>query len=159
MKTNQRLMKLVSLFSLVIMLMFAVSTLTACGNKDNTKKETKTETVSKDGSKSDNSSTDIGEGKTKFTFSTTDKDGNVKTWNVSTDEKTVGDALLKVKLVSGDKSSTGLMITTVNGTKLDYNKDKAFWGFYIDGKMASDGADSTDIENGKTYSFNYTKAN
>ena len=66
-------------------------------------------------------------------FEVTDNDQNVTRWNVYTDEKTVGKALLSLKLISGSSSQYGLMVTEVDGLTADYNTDKAYWAFYIDG--------------------------
>lgn len=97
----------------------------------------------------------IGEGQTVFTFNVKDKDGAVTSFEVHTDEKTVGAALLKVELVAGDESEYGLYVKTVNGITADYDKDQSWWGFFIDGEMAATGVDGADIEEGKVYSMEY----
>jgi len=99
----------------------------------------------------------IGEGKTKFGLTVTDNNGESTDFEILTDEKTVGDALLKLGLISGEKSDYGLYIKTVNGIVADYDKDKTYWAFYIDGQYASSGADQTEIESGKTYELKIEK--
>ena len=76
-----------------------------------------------------------GEGATSFTFVVTDKDENTVTVTVNTDEETVGAALVALNLVSGSTSEYGLMVDTVNGITLDYNKDGMYWSFYINGEL------------------------
>ncbi|MCL2368227.1 MAG: DUF4430 domain-containing protein [Oscillospiraceae bacterium] len=98
----------------------------------------------------------IGQGATTFRFEVTDPAEAVTAWDVSTDETTVGAALLAVGLISGDESEWGLMVTTVNGITADWDANQAFWAFYIDGDFAMAGADATDIEPGVTYAFVYT---
>ena len=98
----------------------------------------------------------IGEGATVFKFEVTDNTGNVTAWNVSTNQKTVGAALLETELIKGDESDWGLMVSTVNGLLADYSVDLSWWAFYIDGEMAVTGVDTTDIEPGGTYAFVYT---
>ena len=71
-----------------------------------------------------------GEGATSFTFVVTDKDKNTVTVTVNTDEQTVGAALVALNLVSGSTSEYGLMVDTVNGITLDYNKDGMYWSFH-----------------------------
>ena len=84
-----------------------------------------------------------GEGATAFTFTVT----------IKTDEETVGAALVKLGLVSGSDSEYGLMVDTVNGITLDYNKDGKYWAFYINGEYATTGVDSTPVEADATYAF------
>lgn len=76
---------------------------------------------------------------------------------VNTDESTVGAALLAVELIAGDQSDYGLYVKKVNGITADYDVDKSYWAFYIDGEYAMTGVDSTDIEDGKVYKLEYAK--
>ena len=101
--------------------------------------------------------TDIGEGNTEFAFEVVLEDGTTTLYNVHTDEKTVGAALLGVNLIAGDDSEYGLDVTTVDGVTADYDKDGTYWAFYIDGEYASTGVDSTDVVPGSTYSFKVEK--
>ncbi|MBQ1211437.1 MAG: DUF4430 domain-containing protein [Clostridia bacterium] len=41
---------------------------------------------------------------------------------------------------------------------MEYNADKAYWAFYVDGEYAMTGVDSTNIEAGKVYGFTATPA-
>ena len=94
-----------------------------------------------------------------FTFEVTDLDGTKKEFEVKYDaEKTVGEALINDKLISGTESTYGLMVDTVNGIKYDYNEDGAYWAFYVNGAYASSGVDTTPIKDGEVYSFVATKA-
>lgn len=99
-----------------------------------------------------------GEGATSFTFVVTDKDENTVTVTVNTDEQTVGAALVALNLVSGSTSEYGLMVDTVNGITLDYNKDNMYWSFYINDEYAMTGVDATPVEADATYSFVATAA-
>ena len=99
-----------------------------------------------------------GEGATSFTFVVTDKDENTVTVTVNTDEETVGAALVALNMVSGSTSEYGLMVDTVNGITLDYNKDGMYWSFYINGEYAMTGVDATPVEADATYSFVATAA-
>ena len=94
-----------------------------------------------------------GTGKTSFTVSETDLDKNTVTITVKTDKDTVGAALVELNLVSGSDSEYGLMVDTVNGTTLDYNKDGKYWAFYINNEYAMTGVDSTPVEEGTAYAF------
>ena len=100
----------------------------------------------------------LGEGETTFPFSVTDLEGEEVIFEISTDEQTVGAALVEAGLIEGEVGPYGLMVSHVNGIRLDYDEDKAYWAFYIDGEYAMSGVDQTDIEAGKAYAFRATKA-
>lgn len=100
----------------------------------------------------------IGEGSTAFVLETTDSTGATTTWNVHTDETTLGAALLDAGFIEGEMGGFGLMIIYVNGERADYNEDGAYWAFLIDGEYAAEGVDATAIEQGRTYALVYTKA-
>ena len=102
--------------------------------------------------------TEIGTGETSFRFLVTRLDKTTVEYTVFTDRSTVGAALLEVGLIAGSDSEYGLMVETVDGLKLEYNADKAYWAFYVDGEDAMTGVDSTNIEAGKVYGFTATPA-
>ena len=143
--------------SLLIALIMTAVMLAGCGSADSgTASKASSQAASQSSSQAASSepaatsssaadATDVGEGSTVFAFEVTDN------------EKNVGKALLALKLINGSDSEYGLMVTEVNGLTADYNTDKAYWAFYIDGEYASAGVDSTTIEQGKTYAFVYTK--
>ena len=94
-----------------------------------------------------------------FKFQVTDLDGTKKEFEVKYDEeKTVGEALTNEGLISGEEGQYGLMVDTVDGQKYDYNKDGAYWAFYVNGAYANSGVDTTPIKDGEVYSFVATKA-
>lgn len=97
------------------------------------------------------------EGEKSFTFLVVDAEGNEKSFEITTDAATVGEALLDEKLISGEESQYGLYVKTVNGITLDYNKDGAYWSFYAGDAYATSGVDTTEIEDGQTYSFRVEK--
>ena len=45
----------------------------------------------------------------------------------------------------------------VNGIVADFDVDKTYWAFYVDGEYATSGVDTTEIETGKEYSFKVEK--
>lgn len=98
----------------------------------------------------------LGTGAKTFVTEVSVEDKTVKV-TVNTDESTVGAALLAVDLIAGDQSDYGLYVKKVNGITADYDVDKSYWAFYIDGEYAMTGVDSTDIEDGKVYKLEYTK--
>lgn len=95
----------------------------------------------------------LGEGSTVFTLTVTDLDGKETSFEIHTDKKTVGEALLELELIAGEEGQYGLYVTTVNGITLDWDKDGKYWAFYIDGEYATTSLDLTDITPGASYSL------
>ncbi|MDR0984241.1 MAG: DUF4430 domain-containing protein [Ruminococcus sp.] len=153
---------------LTILILITFTLMTGCGYFVSKAKSDTATTVmetttmpavtTKDTDSSTQSATEIGEGAKSFSFEVVGKDGTSEFYNVKTNETTVGAALLAVNLIAGDKSEYGLMVKTVNGVEADYDKDGAYWAFYINGEYATVGVDSAKVEDGKTYSFKYEKA-
>ena len=80
------------------------------------------------------------------------------TFTIKTDKKTLGEALMEHGLIDGEEGMYGLYVKKVNGMRADYDKDKRYWAFYIDGQYAMTCVDSTPIEDGKVYCFKAEKA-
>ncbi len=81
----------------------------------------------------------------------------VVTFTIKTDKDTVGAALLEHNLIAGEESQYGLYIKSVNGITADYDVDKHYWAFYVNGEYATAGVDSTQITEGVTYQLVYAK--
>ena len=94
-----------------------------------------------------------GANKTTFTVITTDLDGVESTFEIKTDAKTVGEALVEEGLIEGHDTEYGLYVDVVNGIALDWEKDGKYWAFYINGEYAMTGVDATEVEEGATYTF------
>ena len=137
MKNVMQSKTLLSVLSLVLIVAIAFS-FSACGNDSDTNNDAKVEK--------------------SFVFKVVDLDGSEKSFDIKTEAKTFGEALLAEELISGEVGDYGLMVDTVNGIKYDYNADGAYWAFYVNGEYAMSGVDSTDIVDGTTYSFVATKA-
>lgn len=147
------------LSALLCLLMIACVAVFAISCDNSEKEESKAEPPA-DGSKpaeeskpAEDGKKVVGEGKTVFNFKVVAKDKSVTLFEVHTDKKTVGEALLELKLIAGDDSEYGLYVKTVNGETLDFEKDKLYWAFYVNGKYADKGVDKTEITEGTTYSF------
>lgn len=92
-----------------------------------------------------------------FKLVVVDGNGKEASQTIETTEKTVGAALLKEGIISGEEGQYGLYVDTVNGIKADYDKDGTYWAFYIGSEYANTGVDSTDIEANQTYSLKLQK--
>ena len=99
----------------------------------------------------------LGEGKTKFSFTVVDKDGEETEFEINTDKETVGDALMELDLLAGEDGQYGLYVKTVNGITADYDVDQTYWAFYVNGEYATAGVESTKVEAGAKYSFKVEK--
>lgn len=99
----------------------------------------------------------LGQGDTQFEFSVTHKDGTQVLFEISTNETTVGAALLNTGVIAGDVEDYGLYVKTVDGETLDFNTDGMYWAFYINGEYAMSGVDTTNIIAGDSYSFKAEK--
>ena len=76
---------------------------------------------------------------------------------VKTDRDNLGDALIESGLAEGDNGAYGLYVKKVNGISADYDKDKAYWGFCIDGEALPYGVSDAEISGGESYELVYTK--
>lgn len=95
----------------------------------------------------------LGEGEVSFSLEVTYLDGETESFNISTDKKTVGEALVELDFIDGEQTDLGLYVKEVNGITVDFDKDGKYWAFYIDGEYAMTGVDATDIEAGCSYAF------
>ncbi len=100
---------------------------------------------------------ELGQGAVTFTFTVTDKDGNSTECIIHTDKAMVGEALMEHGLVQGEEGAYGLYVKTVNGITADYNVDKTYWAFYVNGEYAAAGVDKTAVTDGASYAFKVEK--
>lgn len=159
---NKNSMRKLLSFILCIVLIAAMALLaTGCSDKTETPKASEpsqTEATKDILEEVPTQVTEKGEGKTAFHFEVTDIDGKTTKFLVKTDKTIVGEALQEVGLISGEDSTYGLMVNSVNGITADYNKDKAYWAFYTNGEYATKGVDQTEIDPTATYAFVKTPA-
>lgn len=102
--------------------------------------------------------TELGEGETQFALTITDGDGEQTHVTVNTDAATVGEALEGLGLIQGEEGAYGLYVETVNGITADYDADKTYWAFYINGEYAMTGVDATEIVPGDHYELRMEQA-
>lgn len=79
-------------------------------------------------------------------------EGEEEILQITTNEETLGAALLAEGLISGSDSEWGLFVDTVNGHFADANKGK-YWVFTKSGEMVMTGVDSTPIEDGDSFEW------
>ena len=95
---------------------------------------------------------EYGEGEKSFQL-VVDHLNQVAVCTIHTDEETVGAALAALNIVAGEDSDFGLYVKTANNVTADYDTDGKYWAFYIDDEYAMTGVDSTEIQEGSTYSL------
>lgn len=88
-----------------------------------------------------------------FKFIAVMPDGTERSFDITTERKYVGQALLDEGLISGDDTQYGLFVHTVCGQTVRYETDGKFWSFYIGENMSMTGVDATEIVDGTTYVF------
>lgn len=150
-KGIKKIMKrIINSFSVAVLTLALLFSFASCGNTNSVDKKGLWEnaTYLED--------TELGKGDKTVVLEVKVEDQSV-TFTVNTDKKTVGDALVENDLIAGDESEYGLYVKKVNGMTADYDKDKSYWAFYIDGNYATTGVDQTDITDGAKYKLEYTK--
>lgn len=78
-------------------------------------------------------------------------------FTVHTDAKTVGDALIEHKLISGEEGAYGLYVKEVNGIAADYDENQSYWAFNKNGEAMMTGVDGTEFSDGEQFELTYTK--
>lgn len=155
MRMNVKNKKVTSLLLCIMLIVAMAFTVVGCSNnKQNVNNQPSIEAGTNAGTEIENV---LGEGKTKILFTVVDKDGNETNFEIHTDKDTVGDALLEHELIEGDAGDYGLYVKTVNGINADYDKDKTYWAFYINGQYATSGVDTTPVKEGENYSLKVEK--
>ncbi|MBE6944134.1 MAG: DUF4430 domain-containing protein [Ruminococcaceae bacterium] len=131
----------------IILLLICVAALFAGCNKG---------PVYVDGTAKYTEDTTLGEGSKTITVTVKDHEGKAVVFTIKTDAKTVGEALIENELIAGDEGTYGMYIKVVNGLRADYDKDRAYWGFNVNGERSMTGVDMTDLTDGGVYELVYT---
>lgn len=98
------------------------------------------------------------EGSKSVTIEIVQADGNTKTYNVKTDEEYLDKVLVAEGLIEESNIVSG-MFDTVLGETASWEKDQAYWAFYINGEYATAGICDTVVEDGVTYKLVYAISN
>ena len=83
-------------------------------------------------------------------------DQSTKIFQFQTELEYLGDLLLSEGLVVGEQGAYGLYIKEVDGEVADYAVNKAYWALFHGDNYASQGADTTGMEDGDVFSLVYT---
>ena len=95
--------------------------------------------------------TELGQGSKSFELTILDKEGVTHAYLIRTDAEMVGQALIELELIDGEEGQYGMYIKSVLGQILDYETDKMYWAFYVNGEYAMTGVDQTPIQADTAY--------
>ncbi len=90
-----------------------------------------------------------------ITFTVVHSDKSEKSFTITTDQKYLRGALEQEGLISGDDSSYGLFVMTVDSETVS-SENESWWCLYEGDEQALSGVDSVEIKDGGIYSFVYT---
>lgn len=98
------------------------------------------------------------EGSKSITIEVVGKDGRSEEYKLRTDAEYLRQAMEDADglTFSGTESEYGMMVETVNGTTADYNVDKSYWSFYVNGEYCNYGIDTQPVMDGDQFSIVYT---
>ena len=104
---------------------------------------------------------DDAEGSKNIVIEVKDSEGNVTSYEVTTDAEFLRQAMDEAEGLTydGSDSEYGMMVEVVNGEQAIYSEDNAYWAFYVNGEYGNYGIDSQHVTDGDTYSIVYEAAN
>ena len=91
-----------------------------------------------------------------FTIQVVHADGTVMEKEITTTQQFLAHALFDEKILVEEEALTTGMYLIVDGEEASWEKDKAYWGFYVNGEYAIEGMTTTEIEAGAVYKLEYT---
>lgn len=128
MKTKKLLISVVALVCMMALLMCA------CGKKD-----------------------PVADGVEKtFTVQVVHADGTIMEKEITTKQTYLANALFDAGILTEEEGLKTGMYTVVDGEEASWDKDQAYWGFYVNDGYAVEGMNTTVIEDGAVYKLEYT---
>lgn len=94
--------------------------------------------------------TTLGEGAKVISISI-EAEKKTVTLTLKTDAANLGAALYELELVEN-----ATFFSTLNGMTADWDKDNAYWAFYMNGEYASVGVGDAAVNGGESFKFVYT---
>lgn len=100
------------------------------------------------------------EGEKNITIEVIDKQSASVVYEVNTDAEFLLGAMEDAEGLefSGKDGDYGLMVEVINGVSAVYEKDKAFWGFSVNGEFCQYGVDQQPVVDGDKFEIKYTPA-
>lgn len=92
-------------------------------------------------------------GSKSITVNVVHLNGDQQTFEYKTDAEFLGECLQEeVGLIDGEDAEYGLMVTEVDKETADESKEQ-WWGYTVNGEMASYGVDTQPVKDGDVYEF------
>lgn len=169
MKTTNKLTKNLGAVVLSLLMLVGVVTMAGCSSdnassaassKTESSASTQESSIASSGTDSSSSAADgsssVDSVSTKtIQFQAVHKDGTKKDFTITTDAKTLREALEQEKLIEGEDGAYGLFVKTVDGETVD-DANQEWWCLTKGGEMWSNGVDQTEIADGDAYEFTFT---
>ena len=98
------------------------------------------------------------EGTKQITIEVIGKEKNSTTYELKTDAEYLRQAMEEAEGLTfeGEEGDYGLVIYTVNGDTANFNTDKSYWSFYVNGEYCNYGVDTQPVEDGDAFKIEYT---
>lgn len=90
-----------------------------------------------------------------ITVSVVHADGSTKTFTYETEEAYLGKVLYAEGLIKAEGVDEG-MFNVVDGEKADWNVNQSYWSLYVGEEYATQGVDTTPINDGDAFKLVYT---
>lgn len=99
------------------------------------------------------------EGGKSITIEVVDNNADSTVYDLHTDAEYLRQAMEETKGLefSGTESEYGLMVETVNGVTADWNTDRSYWAFYVNGEYCNYGIDTQPVADGDAFQIVYNK--
>lgn len=98
------------------------------------------------------------EGSKAIIIEVVDSKGESKKYELKTDAKVLQQAMDELKEHDFAYEAEDGMVLTVNHEKADWEKDKAYWYFYVNDEACMVGIEEQPVEDGDAFEIVYTKA-
>lgn len=92
-----------------------------------------------------------------FTLQVVHANGMTLEKKITTTQTYLANALFDEKLLTEEAALQTGMYTIVDGEEASWEKDQAYWCFYVNGQYAVEGMNTTEIEDGAVYKLEYTR--
>ena len=102
-----------------------------------------------------NSQNEQGEKRT-YTVQVVHSDGTVMEKQITTCQVYLANALFDENILTEEEGLSTGMYTIVDGEEASWEKNQAYWGFYVDGQYAVEGMNTTQTKDGAVYKLEYT---
>ena len=97
----------------------------------------------------------VEEGTKTFTVIVVHADATEKTWTVTSSRDYLAHALIDEGILTEEGLETGMYLT-VDGETSSWETNQSYWGFFVGDDYATEGMNTTAIQNGAVYKLVYT---